>query len=107
MASSYTKWWHRLRERNIEMFGGHCNAQGCTSTYRLEFHHQFETEVKGRSRGSYWRQVDVRDHPLSYIMLCRRCHTKEHPDIFRVSIVDQVDDMEEAFLRDHPEVQAN
>ena len=104
MVSRTTLLTRSLRRRNIEMFGGACNAPGCGSTSRLEFHHQFETEIKGRGRGSYHRQRDVRDHPLSYVLLFRACHKREQPGIFPVTVVDQVDDMEEQFLRDHPEV---
>lgn len=94
----------RVRQKNIEMFGGKCSNDACGSTSNLEFHHQFETELKGKGRSSWKRAKDVRDHPLSYVLLCRRCHKLEHPDRFPVSVVDQVDDMEEEFLREHPEV---
>ena len=102
MAARITIRTREMRRRNLEMFGNRCLK--CPSDRNLEFHHQFETEIKGRGRGSYHRMKDVMLHPLSYVLLCRSCHKKEHPGIFPVSVVDQVDDMEEEFLRNHPEV---
>lgn len=93
-----------LEEEKIK-HGGKCEL--CDSTENLEFHHQFETKLKGRGRGLPNRASDIRKNPLSYLLLCRPCHKAQHPDRFPVSVVDQVDDMEEQFLREHPEVQAN
>lgn len=62
----------RLREKNLTKFGKKCCK--CGSNYSLEFAHVEKTEVTGRGRGSYYRAVDVRDHPECYILLCRKCH---------------------------------
>lgn len=93
-----------LQEEKVK-HGGKCEL--CDSKENLEFHHQFETKLKGRGRGLPNRASDIRKNPLAYLLLCRPCHKAQHPDRFPVSVVEQVDEMEEAFLRDHPEVQAN
>lgn len=78
MASKATVWAHKLRQKNIEKFGGKCKLCSQTDPKELEFHHKKETELKGRSRGSVWRAIDVRNHPKSYELLCDQCHIVKH-----------------------------
>ena len=85
--------------------GGRCET--CGSPDNLEFHHQFPTGLKGEGRGLPNRAADIKRNPLCYLLLCRSCHKKEHPSIFPMSAYNQADDLEESFLREHPEIQVN
>ena len=78
MTSSSTVWVRALRARLITEHGGKCQASqlnlGGNHDGELEFAHIKNTEVTGIGRGSYARAVDVRDHPNSYLLLCRKHH---------------------------------
>jgi len=55
-------------------FGDSCEF--CSSTIDLQFAHKHghDTGVSGSSRGSWYRLQDVLLHPLSFLLLCRKCH---------------------------------
>lgn len=69
------RWRHRTMERLREQFGGVCGEGGLEcGTIGLEFAHTAETKIRGRGRGSYERIRDIKAHPESYRLLCRRHH---------------------------------
>ncbi|WP_316506140.1 hypothetical protein [Nitrosopumilus sp.] len=55
-------------------FGDACEY--CNSTVNLQFAHKHghDTGLSGSSRGSWYRLKDVSSHPMSFLLLCRRCH---------------------------------
>lgn len=106
-----TNTWKREKEI-LENFkasrGNHCEWPGCKSTENLEIHHQLhgKESKRGRARGSA-RAYEVLKHPLRFLLLCRTHHIEAHPGGFRFATVDdEIDTMEEQFLKDHPEVTA-
>ena len=56
-------------------FGGKCEK--CGSTENLEFAHIAKTPLKGKGRGSMHRYYDIKNHPMSYALMCHRCHEQE------------------------------
>lgn len=76
MTSKSTLWIRKLRKKNLERFGNRCYDCGAKGR---DFHHIKITAVSGHDRGgSYYRNIDVRDHPDAYVLLCKRCHKKRH-----------------------------
>ena len=46
----------------------------CGHMDNLEFAHNQPTGLKGMSRGSYRRVLDILLNPCAYILLCHACH---------------------------------
>ncbi len=55
-------------------FGDKCEY--CKSTVGLQFTHKHghDTELLGSSCGLWYRLQDVSLHPMSFLLLCRKCH---------------------------------
>jgi 5-methylcytosine-specific restriction endonuclease McrA len=56
----------------MSRFGGKCS--NCGSTEELQFAHIRETKLNGRGRGRKERLYDIIKNPLSYRLLCKKCH---------------------------------
>ena len=57
-----------------EFFGEKCEKCGSTEDLQFAHRHGHDTGLTGPSRGSWYRFKDVALHPVSYLLLCRRCH---------------------------------
>ena len=73
---------HKVMEIEKARRGGKCQVNKCKSKKALEFHHVQETGLKGRGRGLMNRALDIKKHPGSYILVCRKHHEKLHPEGF-------------------------
>ena len=73
---------HKVMEIEKARRGGKCQVNKCKSKKDLEFHHVQETGLKGRGRGLMNRALDIKKHPGSYILVCRKHHEKLHPEGF-------------------------
>lgn len=62
----------RLRTALRRMYGSECAI--CGTKRKLEFAHIKPTKLKGMSRGSKQRVLDVLKYPGSYWLLCKPCH---------------------------------
>ncbi len=62
----------RIKAKAKELLGSVCVF--CKSTERIEAAHISPTGLKGESRGTYWRCMDIIRHPEYYRPMCRNCH---------------------------------
>lgn len=96
----------RILEEFRASRGNICEAPECQETDRLEIHHAVQGNVFGRERGAA-RAYEIKAHPDWFKLFCKRHHAEAHPGGFRnFTVQDQVDEMEEQLLRQHPEVLA-
>lgn len=78
-VSYHTRWVRALRRENVKRFGGRCANPRCEDPRKaLQFAHVHGSanHLRGMSRGSQLRVLDVRRYPHDYILLCYECHRR-------------------------------
>lgn len=73
---------NRIMDLRVQ-FGLHCWFCGdnCEPTiengeFQFAHRHGFLTDVDGTGRGQSRRVHDISNHPISYLLLCDKCHKK-------------------------------